>query len=338
MQLEEVTPRRVIGGSNAASVLGLGRDSSLSLYMQLRGEMPEREKAALPLRAGSLAEPMIRQLVKEDSGYEIVNSLRGSPCSCRVGPLGHYVLTHPTEPRIIAHPDGEIVGKPWLAELKLAGQMRGGWGETGSVEVPRYYFVQVQHGMALARATEQPVTHTLLCVLFVAPWELRYFLIPEDQEAGKALLEAELAFLRRVDAGDPPDPTTEAEVRARWAATQGKTVKLPIGALQAITELKLLKQQIGDLEKQADELKLAVIKAAEDNTELLDQSGNVVATFRPSREFSEAVFKEKFPELHNRYSITTSKLDTETLRKLHKAEVEKSMVPGQKRSLLLKKD
>ncbi len=67
----------------------------------------------------------------------------------------------------------------------------------------------------------------------------------------------------------------------------------------------------------------------------MDQHGQLVATFRPSREFDVETFKAKFPEIANKFSVT--RLDIAALKKAHKVECEQSMVslPNATRTLRL---
>ena len=67
---------RAIGGSSAASCVGVGFESGLALWQRLRGDESQvrrwtREQKRL-LSAGLALEPIVRDAVREDYGTELL--------------------------------------------------------------------------------------------------------------------------------------------------------------------------------------------------------------------------------------------------------------------------
>lgn len=307
--------RHLLGGTDAATILGLGRESPLALFVRLRDGVQPDEEGQAAMAAGKLAEDaLLRPLIEQATGWK----LKRAESMCL-----------PDEPRIGASPDfyvdvgGGPGAKVEFAEAKLTGS-RAMWGPPGTREVPVHVAAQVQQQMAVARAVGfvVPVVHVSVC--FVPGFVMSVYPVPEDQEAGALLLAAERTFLHRLDTNQPPEAGSEADARIRFLASRGTPTKLSEAGLESLLRVHLLREEIKERMTELERAQFNVLSEAKEATELLHPvTGKLVGTVRANRVFDEALLRAQFPELVDQFTVPT--LDREALRKRKKVAYDACM-------------
>jgi predicted phage-related endonuclease len=181
-----------------------------------------------------------------------------------------------------------------VLEVKTARDSRG-WGPDGSDDVPDEYFVQVQHYLFVLS-----LEYADLAVL-IGGSEYRQYEIRADATLQEKMVGAEREFWDRVTRRDPPPAVSLSDARARWGASQasGKLVA-DAQVLQAVEDLREIKEAISGLEAQSDDLKGRICSALGGAADTLtDAAGNVLATWKLTK--------------------GTERLDVKALRKDHPA-------------------
>ena len=312
-----MTRKHLIGGTDAATLIGLGKTSPLMLYMRLRGEIPDDFEGNEATDAGLLFEDHVAvPAVRKQIGIE----LRRPPTR---------MMELPDEPRIGASFDFDVValGSPstgpvmavdWkpLADIKLTGS-RAMWGELD--KVPAHVGAQMQMQMAVARANKRvvPCVHVIAC--FVPGFVMEDFVVEEDPEVGSVLLDKAREMIRRVDAGDPPTPGDEADARALFLGRRGQTKALSHAEVAMLAQLQALKAARKQVEDQEQQLRDALIPAIGDATELVHpDTGEVLATYRPNKTFDEAAFLAAHPAIAAQFTT----FDRTACGKVHKKLLE----------------
>lgn len=272
-----------IGGSSAASCVGLGRTSMLALYERLRGgdsarEWSENERERLEL--GRTIEPAVITRACKRYGYDI--RLRAKP------------LVHPRHPKLVGHIDGYLADGSALVEIKMAGShMDSEWGELDSDQVPADYLCQGQHYLML----EPNADKCIFLVLRVPSFRLERYIVPADLAVQQRLMAAELDMLDRVVRGRPPDPATEAEARSQWfAAVPEKTVQVTPEASEAMVRLWVARKAASRLEKIKSGCSLTILSAMQDAAVMLDEQGTEMMTAKNNRAFDSALFRTLYAE------------------------------------------
>lgn len=302
---------RAIGGSSAASVLGVSPYASrLSLYERLRGgdaaEVWAREER-MRLAAGKALEPIIADAAREVYGVEF-------------DALGSDIdpVVHSADRRIVGHLDGILRGGAIGAEFKLTGTPRG-WGEVDSDVVPLHYAVQCAHYMEVCDVDEWH-----LFALRTPSLRLDRYILRRKRATGKALIDAELQFLRDVDRGVPPDPAEEAEMRRVWFAGDAEqAVETTDDVNVALLKRWVAGQAMSRLQKVQSDCNAVILGHMRTAGQLLDEQGNVLLTAKANRFFDEDAFCAHYPDLAAQHM----KLDRTSLQKAHRAEYERHMRP-----------
>lgn len=279
-----------LGGSDMAAVLGLV-GSRLDLYLEKVGEKePFEGNEATEL--GNEFEDKVAALYSRRTGLRVRRDRREH--------------RHPQHTWAMAHLDRRIVGEPRLLEIKCSST--SGWGEEGTDQVPEWVLPQVHHYLGVTGADVCDVAALLWGGY--GPPRLRIYTVPRDDDMVQILLEEGERFWRdHVVARIPPDPQTSEQANRRWArVTAGRSVIATPSVDRAIVELETVKAEQKRLEKQRDELELAIKSALQDAEAIVDERGVALATWKAqtSRRFDAKRFQEDHPEQAAAYVAESS--------------------------------
>lgn len=176
--------RRGIGGSDAATVVGLNPYSSrLYLYAEKLGLIPEREDNEA-MRQGRDLEDYVAQRWMEATGKKVRRE--------------NHILYSDQYPWAFANVDRMVVGEKAVLECKTTSVYNKHDFDNG--EIPDYYYVQCQHYMAV---TGYPKAY--LAVLVLNKGFYTFEIARNDAEID-ALMEAERRFWEEhIQTQTPPD-------------------------------------------------------------------------------------------------------------------------------------
>ncbi len=224
--------RNGIGGSDAATVLGLNPYSSpYALWAVKTGMMePEDISGKECVRLGTYLEEYVAKRFTEETGKKVRRE--------------NYILKNTDYPFAHANVDRLLVGEKAGLECKTTSELnmrrfRGG-------EYPANYYCQCMHYMAI---TGYPKWY--LAVL-IGNREFRVFEILRDEGEISALMESERQFWELVESKTPPmaddSKATESAIEAIHPEI-GETVDLtPV--CDNLRQYLALKSQVKDLEAQ----------------------------------------------------------------------------------------
>lgn len=203
VQVEEADDRRsYLGGSDAAAAIGASRyKDPYTLWEEKTGRVRPKDLSKVErVYWGKVLESIAAQEWATRKGERIR----------RVPQLMH----HKKMPWMAAHPDRIILGKPAGLEVKTTGQLDEEWGDPGSAQIPREYYVQVQHYIEVTMRDYWEVT--VLAGGQGTGFHAVDYTVPRDEEFIRNMLELEADFWRHVELNEPPDPETSAQANRRW--------------------------------------------------------------------------------------------------------------------------
>ena len=273
-----------IGGSDVAAILGLSKwKTPLAVYQEKRGEIePQEENAAM--RWGHYLEPVVRQAYADETGREVR--------------LPAELIRHPKHDFMIANIYG-FTDDGRLFEAKTA-RSGDGWGEPGTDQVPQAYLLQVQHYM---KVTALPIADV---AVLIGGSDFRLYEVRADDELQDMLVDAEREFWRQVQAAEPPEPVSYADVIARWGrASRADLVMVDDEALRALAQLRDLKTQREHLDLAEEEWKAVVLKKLGEADTLVGSDGRTLATWKAQKgaqRFDGAAFKAAHPDLYAQFT------------------------------------
>jgi putative phage-type endonuclease len=247
---EEWLARRktTIGGSEAASVVGIGYDAPIDLWQEKLGLRPPKEVNEA-MRLGTLLEPVIAGEYRRITGVDLAEQL---------------FLTHPDIPWMTCTLDG-LREDGIIAQFKTAGtHMADKWGEPGTDDIPEMFLVQEHHEMEVVRALSGGqaghTAHVLVLVggqKFMGP-----YVIQRNDDLVHAIVTRESEFNKCIVSRTPPD-WGKMDARALAILFPCCEGEIEISATVAgwVEEYEAAKASTKMIEERAEELKVAILQA-----------------------------------------------------------------------------
>lgn len=239
----------------------------------------------------------------------------------------------PEEPRLVLHPDREFVnlvnGKRYALECKTASTyaMRGDkWPEPVVMDrslVPDFVPETLENGLPLTIYDGTSILPGYYCqclwYMALAGYDgvflsritdnrLYTYYVQPDLENEKTLYDTARNWLKKIDAGYRPSPTTLAQARMLFPREEkGKVHVCDDAFLENIAKYEGLNLQKKSIEQQMDEVKANIAEAMGDAEIAKNKDGDKICTFKVGSQtrFDTTTFKLVEPELYKQYSKTT---------------------------------
>lgn len=230
--------KKYIGGSDAASVVGLNDyQSPYALWCEKEGISPAFE-GNLRTRIGTEMEPVIAKLFEEETGKKVQNC--------------NFTLINDVFPWAVADVDRMVIGEDAILEIKSTSALNLKHYKNG--DYPARFYVQVMHYLAVTGKQK-----AYLAVL-IGNSDFKIFEIERDEDEISALMEAEKQFYGYMQSGEePPANAVDVEsIELAHPTSNGTSIEL-FGQQNIMREYLELKARIAALEKEADGI-AAVLK------------------------------------------------------------------------------
>ncbi len=319
-----------ISASRVPALLGMdSRCSPLTLFLRLSGQLGEQYlDGDVAIQQGRYYERATADWCCDVYGMKIVPGFE--QLNMRAGVLS-------------GHPDFAVIdehGKLAILEVKNPFWSYKGddWGEAGTDQVPKAYYVQtlvyqellrawwkdqvkLEEVFAMTLGADDPVPeladYGYVCAKLSGG--IDRFKIAYDKDIIANVQKEVEMMLTRVQIDDPPAPEDEQDMRNRWPVVEGKVSECNEAFMEQLKLLIRVKKQIKELEEQKSALQTIVLGHAQDaeKLEFVDTDGNrtLVATLGVNRKFDAEACVEAHPDLPRDYF----KLDAAKLRKEQKA-------------------
>jgi putative phage-type endonuclease len=280
--------RAGLGGSDLGAILGLSKyRTPVDVWMEKTGRIPGQDET-LQMRFGSYAEQFVAQEYSHQTGRAVqrFTTMLHHPSAPILGNVDRLVI--PEGAKIAAH-RREIRTDRGL-ECKTASAFAAlddrEWGPAGTDQVPPSYLVQCATYMALTVCT-----YWDLAVLF-GNQEVRIYNLKRDAELEEEIIARAAEWWQaHVVADVPPEPTCEADVRALYPRDNGGIVVASEEVLLALRELVVLKDAETHLAEQVGDCKRIIQAAMGEAATLKDAAGNVLATWKRSKDSTTTDWK-----------------------------------------------
>lgn len=293
--------RTGLGGSDIAAIVGLSKFATpYDVWLSKRGEAPEDDSDKPWLYWGAVLEDVVAKEYALRTGNKVqrVNAQLIHP---------EYQFALANIDRAIVNPeirgnvrwiDGRLTTDRILECKTANGFAASLWGADGTDEIPDYYVCQVQWYMGITGARYADVA------VLIGGNDYRSYTVEAHPELFADLLTEAAAFWKLVEDGIAPDPQTVADAQSRWSQhVKGKSHIASGAAARAVDDLAEVKEQIKDLEKREDELKLVIMADMQD-AEILTDMGEPIATWKTqtSERLDAKALRKDHPEIAALYS------------------------------------
>lgn len=268
--------KRYIGGSDAASIVGLNDyQSPYALWCEKRGITPEFE-GNLRTEVGAYLEDFIAKRFEKETGKRVQRS--------------NFSFVNESYPWAIADVDREIVGENAGLECKSTSALNLKHYKNG--DYPARFYVQCVHYMAV-----KGYDRMYLAVL-IGNSDFKIFIIDRDESEIAALMEAEKDFYGYMTSGEEPPviPQDAESVELAHPVSNGASIEL-FGQQNIIREYLELKERIAALEKEADGIAATLKQDMGDAEKGTDGEYIVTWANRERRTFDKKAFQKDNPSI-----------------------------------------
>lgn len=287
--------KKYIGGSDAASVVGLNEwQSPYALWCEKAGITPEFE-GNLRTRVGTELEPVIAKLFEEETGKKVQNC--------------NFTMINDLFPFAVADIDRKIVGENAGLECKSTSALNLKHYRNG--DYPARFYVQCQHYMGVCGFDK------MYLAVLIGNSDFRIFEIERDEAEIAALMDAEKQFYSYMQSGEePPANAVDVEsIELAHPSSNGTSIEL-FGTQNIMRDYLELKSRIAALEQEADGI-AAVLKQDMGDAEK-GTDGQYICTWanRTKTTFDKKAFQKDNPKIDLSPWEKTTKYRAFSIKKL----------------------
>lgn len=267
--------KKGLGGSDAATVIGLNSFSSrLYLYADKKGLVEEKETSEA-MRLGNDLEEYVAQRWAEATGKKVRRN--------------NHILYNDKYPWAFANIDREVVGEKAVLEIKTTSLRNKTDFEGGAI--PPYYYAQITHYLAVTGYEK-----AYLAVLVLNKGFYHFEIERNEDEINALMKEEEAYWSNYIVPGIPPDADgSDSSQDILDTFERGEGTEILVGMDEVFDQLSETDEQIKELNKHKDLLRQTIIQALGDKTR--GDSYRWTCTYLPQSRTSidSKLLKEKFP-------------------------------------------
>lgn len=267
---------RYIGGSDAASVVGLNEfQSPYALWCEKRG-ITKAFEGNMRTKVGTYLEDFVAQQFEEETGKKVRKS--------------NFSFINEDFPFAIADVDRFVIGEDAILECKTTSELNLKHYKDG--DYPARFYCQVQHYMAVLN---KKVAY--LAVL-IGNKEFKWFEIERNDDEIKALMEAEKQFYQWMQSGEEPpaNPADAGSIELAHPTANGTSIEL-FGSQNIMRQFLEIKSKIAALEKEADGIAATLKQDMGDAEKGTDGQYVVTWANRTKTTFDKKAFQKDNPNI-----------------------------------------
>jgi putative phage-type endonuclease len=272
-----------IGGSDLGSICGLSSyRTALDVYLDKTSDDIACETNAA-MRWGNLLEDVVAKEYSEVTGQ-----------------------TTEIEPNTIYHPEYKFLGanidrwvgdKEYVLECKTAGFIKTKeWGNLGTDQIPESYLVQVAHYAAICDVPKVDIA------VLIGGQDFRIYTYERNKELEDKLIKIACNFWHNhIEKRIPPKCVSTRDTFNLFPQSNYHEIVAEDNIIEKWEQLKSLKEEENRIADTIEKLKTDIQEFMRDYDVLIDNQGNVIATWKntaPKSLIDLKKFKEKYKEIY----------------------------------------
>lgn len=285
--------KNYIGGSEIAAICGLSSFDKTALDVYL-----------------SKVNPAIVELTKDDPNYEaaywgtkqekIIAERYAEECNVIIQ-TQPTLIRHPKYPFIACNIDRWVGNREYILECKTAHfyKMKK-WGDLGTDQIPESYLVQVAYYAAICDVPKVDIA------VLIGGQDFRIYTYNRDKNLEEKLIKIGVNFWHNhIEKRIPPRCVNTRDTFNLFPQSNNKEITAKNDILAKIEELKIAKMSEEQIQKTIERLKVEIQEFMRDYDVLIDDNGNVIATWKntaPRSFFDLKKFKEEAKEMYLKYA------------------------------------
>jgi len=277
--------KNYLGGTDLAAICGLNPyRTALDVYLdKTSDDISEETNAAM--RWGNLLEDVVARAYSEDTGYDVE-----------------------IEPNTIYHPEYKFLGanidrwadnKRRILECKTASFLKAKeWGDLGTDQIPESYLIQNATYSAVCNV---PVVDT---AVLIGGQDFRIYTYNRNKDLEDKIIKIGVNFWHNhIEKRIPPKCVNTRDTFNLFPQSNYQEIVAESNILQKWEQLKSLKEEENRIADTIEKLKTDIQEFMRDYDVLIDNQGNVIATWKntaPKSLIDVKTFKEKYREIYEK--------------------------------------
>ena len=282
--------KNYLGGTDLGAIAGLNPyRTALDVYLDKTSD-DIRCETSPAMRWGNLLEEAVAKAYSEDTGQTI-----------EIEPITIY---HPSMKFLGANIDRWVGDKEYVLECKTAGFTRGKeWGEEGTDQIPESYLVQVAYYAAICAVPKVDIA------VLIGGQDFRIYTYERTKELEDKLIKIACNFWdNHIEKRIPPKCVSTRDTFNLFPQSNYHKIVAESNIIEKLQELKGAKEEESRIQSIIEKLKTDIQEFMRDYDVLIDNNGNVIATWKnstPRSFFDLKRFKDEAKDLYLKYSSYT---------------------------------
>jgi putative phage-type endonuclease len=279
--------KNYIGGSDLGAICGLNPyRTALDVYLdKTSDDISEETNAAM--RWGNLLEDVVAKAYSEDTGYDV-----------EIEPNTIY---HPEYSFLAANIDRWADNKRRILECKTASFLKAKeWGDLGTDQIPESYLIQNATYSAVCNV---PVVDT---AVLIGGQDFRIYTYNRNKELEEKLIKIACNFWHNhIEKRIPPKCVSTRDTFNLFPQSNHHEIVAESNILEKWEQLKAAKEEENRIADTIEKLKTDIQEFMRDYDVLIDNQGNVIATWKnttPRSFFDLKRFKDEAKDLYLKYT------------------------------------
>ena len=282
--------KKYLGGSDLGAIAGLNPyRTALDVYLDKTSD-DIRCETSPAMRWGTLLEDTIAKEYAEVTGYDVE-----------------------IEPNTIYHPEYEFLGanidrwadnKRRILECKTASFLKAKeWGDLGTDQIPESYLLQVAYYAAICDVPKVDIA------VLIGGQNFRIYTYNRNKELEEKLIKIACNFWHNhIEKRIPPKCVNTRDTFNLFPQSNYHEIVAEDNIIEKLEQLKNAKEEESMIADTIEKLKTDIQEFMRDYDVLIDNQGNVIATWKntaPRSFFDAKRFKEEAKELYLKYTNYT---------------------------------
>lgn len=279
--------KNYLGGTDLAAICGLSPyKTALDVYLDKTSD-DIRCETSPAMRWGNLLEDVVAKAYSEDTGYDVE-----------------------IEPNTIYHPEYEFLGanidrwadnKRRILECKTASFLKAKeWGDLGTDQIPESYLIQNATYSAVCNI---PVVDT---AVLIGGQDFRIYTYNRNKELEEKLIKIACNFWHNhIEKRIPPKCVNTRDTFNLFPQSNYHEIVAEDNIIEKLEQLKNAKEEESRIADTIEKLKTDIQEFMRDYDVLIDNQGNVIATWKnttPKSFFDLKRFKYEAKDLYSKYT------------------------------------
>lgn len=252
----------------------------------------------------------IKELTKRDANFEaaywgtkfepFVAERYAAECNVEIND-SYELIRHPKYPFIACNIDKWVNNREYILECKTGHFFKKkDWGEQGAFKIPECYHLQVAYYAAICDVPKVDIA------VLIGGQDFRIYTYERNKELEDKLIKIACNFWRNhIEKRIPPKCVNTKDTFNLFPQSNNKQITAKDDIIAKLEELKIAKMSEEQIQKTIEKLKVEIQEFMQDYDVLIDNNGNVIATWKntaPKSFFDVKKFKEEAKEIYLKYA------------------------------------